>query len=1278
MTLNSRHGLNLQHGLVFENLYERAGLLRVDAAFLAFLRESDASLCANVEAARAQPGALQKKQESELLIALAPHIDDFVAQLFGIEAEAQALSARHQELAPLYSCKRLFVQRRAATKIKPDIAATFDGLALEKELAASIAPERDRTATMPEYSVSGAPPVASAAGSESRPAAFSELAFARQVMAWQQDEAVHAADLDLAARYAAWALQTPAGRERHHDGVLFKAPGKLDFQHLVPAVLVEENGTRTYRIAEHHLRRREGFGLTDSGTDLVGALDQANYCIWCHHQDKDSCSTGLKEKIKTPSPKTEKQADAGGSDLLDALKPQPAFAKAGNEDGVGENVLQTGVVKPPLPFEGGNDSGAGASLQKSTAATFKKSPFGVTLAGCPLEQKISEFHEVKTQGYAIGALAMIVVDNPMCAATGHRICNDCMKSCIYQKQEPVNIPQSETRTLKDVLALPWGFEIYSLLTRWNPLDLRRPYPQADSGKRVLIAGMGPAGFTLAHHLMNDGHVVIGIDGLKIEPLPPEISGVDARGERVAFKPIRDIAELYEALGDRVMAGFGGVAEYGITVRWDKNFLKLIRLLLERRAQFALFGGVRFGGTLTVEHAFAPVDAGGMAFDHIALAAGAGRPTVLDMPNGLARGVRTASDFLMALQLTGAAKPDSIANMQIRLPVVVIGGGLTAIDTATEALAYYPLQVEKFLQRYDALVASKGKAAVRAAWTPHEQEIADEFLRHARQIREERRQAAAARREPRILELLRAWGGVTIAYRKGLIDSPSYTLNHEEVEKALQEGIAFSEGLSPLRIEIDEGGYARAIRLAVQKRTEDGKWTDAGETELAARTVLIAAGTQPNTVLAREDADNFVLDGRYFRACDETGQPVTPERASSKPAQARVLLSKRNDGRFISFFGDLHPSYFGNVVKAMGSAKQGYPVISGVLGLVAPTSSVNAAAFIAGLNRDLRATVHEVNRLTPTIVEVVVRAPLAARRFRPGQFYRLQNYETRAPLVDGTRLAMEGLALTGAWVDTERGLVSTIVLELGGSADLCALLEPGEPVVLMGPTGSPTEIPHDETVMLVGGGLGNAVLFSIGQALRQAGSKVLYFAGYKKMIDRYKVADIEAAADVVVWCSDEAPGFTPNRPQDRAFVGNIVQSMLAYAEGELGQQPLAMHDVDRIIAIGSDRMMDAVGIARHAILKPHLKSSHIAIGSINSPMQCMMKEICAQCLQPQIDPATGATRYVFSCFNQDQLLDSVDFAGLNARLAQNSVQEKLTAQWIDRCLVRMQRRPAAVA
>jgi NAD(P)H-flavin reductase len=391
----------------------------------------------------------------------------------------------------------------------------------------------------------------------------------------------------------------------------------------------------------------------------------------------------------------------------------------------------------------------------------------------------------------------------------------------------------------------------------------------------------------------------------------------------------------------------------------------------------------------------------------------------------------------------------------------------------------------------------------------------------------------------------------------------------------------------------------------------------------------------------------------------------PVNGLAKPARPAVLTHIGDDGRAISFFGDLHPSFHGNVVKAMASAKQGYPIVSRLLARANHAVHRPDAEFFAMLNDTFRARVERVLRLTPTIVEVVVHAPAAARKFRPGQFYRLQNFESLASRNEGTRLAMEGLALTGAWVDPERGLVSVIVLEMGGSSDLCVALKPGEPIVLMGPTGAPTEIEHDKTVVLAGGGLGNAVLFSIGRAFRAAGSKVLYFAGYRRIEDRYKIDEIEAAADAVVWCCDEAPGFVATRPQDRAFTGNIVEAMRAYAAGELGEQPIPFADCDRIVAIGSDKMMAAVAAARHDVLAPYLSPRHRAIGSINSPMQCMMKEICAQCLQPQRDPVSGRTRYVFSCFNQDQPLDDVDFSALDARLRQNAVQEKLTARWVAR-------------
>src|SRR5688572_24800 len=354
--------LSLGHGLDFADLYSRDGLQRVDRCFVDALRESDAGLASRLTAARDAPDALVRKAESELLIALAPHLEDFLAALFGIGTQVRALESRHHELAPLYVVKRQFVQRKAMNAYRADVAASFDADALGSQVEREIGASLDDDA--------------------------GELAFARAILVWQGDAEASAERLDVAARYAAWAAHTAEGRARHRRGVLFRAPRKLDSMHLVPVMPAPRSDVPALALgAGHALRRREGFALTDAGTDLVGALDEAHYCIWCHEQGKDSCSRGL--------------------------------------------------------------------LEKKPAGGFRKTVFGVPLAGCPLEEKISEFHMVKTRGEVLGALAMIVVDNPMVAATGHRICNDCMKACIYQKQDPVNIPQAETRTLKDVLELPW-------------------------------------------------------------------------------------------------------------------------------------------------------------------------------------------------------------------------------------------------------------------------------------------------------------------------------------------------------------------------------------------------------------------------------------------------------------------------------------------------------------------------------------------------------------------------------------------------------------------------------------------------------------------------------------------------------------------------------------------------------------------------------------------------------------------------------------------------------
>jgi len=173
------------------------------------------------------------------------------------------------------------------------------------------------------------------------------------------------------------------------------------------------------------------------------------------------------------------------------------------------------------------------------------------------------------------------------------------------------------------------------------------------------------------------------------------------------------------------------------------------------------------------------------------------------------------------------------------------------------------------------------------------------------------------------------------------------------------------------------------------------------------------------------------------------------------------------------------------------------------------------------------------------------------------------------------------------------------------------------------------------------------------------------------VDSFKQDEIEAGTDQIVWSVDSGEMIQPRRPQDSAFRGNVVQAMLAYAQDKLGPKPvISLSEVDRIIAIGSDRMMKAVQQARHSVLQPFLKPEHEAIGSINSPMQCMMKEICAQCLQKHVDPVTGKETWVFSCFNQDQKLDQVDFVNLNQRLRGNTVLEKVSDIFLARLLERV--------
>ena len=422
---------------------------------------------------------------------------------------------------------------------------------------------------------------------------------------------------------------------------------------------------------------------------------------------------------------------------------------------------------------------------------------------------------------------------------------------------------------------------------------------------------------------------------------------------------------------------------------------------------------------------------------------------------------------------------------------------------------------------------------------------------------------------------KSWGGATIAYRRRLIDSPSYTLNHEEVAKALEEGIVFAEGLTPTRIEVDKFGHASAVTF------QDG-------IQLPARSVLIAAGTQPNTVLAREEGVGLELDGKYFLATDENGAPVKPERHTAKPKSPEVLLHRYPDGRFMSFFGDLHPSFFGNVVKAMGSAKQGYPVVSQGSGEPrcrvylagrcevpgqAQSRSARGGPRSAAPDADdrrggaARAGRGAALRARPVLSHAEFRGAGAARAGhhardgRPRAHRRLGRPREGPDLGDRAR---DG--------------------RLGRPARLPAARRAGDP-------DGPDRHADRDSARRDGGAGGRrpgqrrAVLHRPGAARR---------AAPRSSISPATSSSPTATASTTsrplpTWWSGAAtrrPDSSARRPQDRAFVGNIVQAMLAYASGALGAQPIPFrahrpHHRHRLRPHDGRR-----GAARHGVLKKY--------------------------------------------------------------------------------------------
>lgn len=271
----------------------------------------------------------------------------------------------------------------------------------------------------------------------------------------------------------------------------------------------------------------------------------------------------------------------------------------------------------------------------------------------------------------------------------------------------------------------------------------------------------------------------------------------------------------------------------------------------------------------------------------------------------------------------------MANLQVRLPAVVIGGGLTGIDTATEVQAYYILQVENIYKRYHKLIEHFGSEKIRSSFDAYSLQILDEFLQHGQLVLKEREHAHQEHRLPDFISLIRQWGGVTIAYRRTMQESPAYKRNHEEVTKALEEGIYYAEGLEPKSVVLDDYGHVSALVCRWQVMDEEGTWKTTDEVQnLAARSIFVATGAKPNIAYEFEHRGTFLrdkFDYKSFELVNEQLEEIHPEH-NCKTEHFGAFTSYNHDHHYVTFLGDTNPVFHGSVVKAIASGKRIFPHI----------------------------------------------------------------------------------------------------------------------------------------------------------------------------------------------------------------------------------------------------------------------------------------------------------------------------------------------------------------
>jgi hypothetical protein len=401
-------------GFSYADLHEPERLADLHALFERETQAADPEAFAAFAAYRACKGeGMTAEAVSTALLGLAPHVSRFVAKLFNVGGEVAGYRDDVSGRKPLWSFKREFVKKRV---LKSGAGRAFLG----RNATVADAARVSRRALF----AAGAPESLIGSGS-----AEEENAIAEAVLA--------IFEVEDTGRKAAKAGGAEWTSELHARAAKLRRS------------IVEGDTSAIAALPELAARPAEDTTEALDAADLAVAtlaLDAIEMWLAARrndHADPSHKWPTLKAPHNIDPEKLVKlrRPDEKFPELFvgpeDELRPRDGFALTDRR--MKPRQIEQEIDYCLLCHDRDKDS-CSKGLREAKTKALKKNGLGVTLAGCPLGEKISEMHMMRAEGDALAGLALICVDNPMLPGTGHRICNDCMKACVFQKQEPVNSP----------------------------------------------------------------------------------------------------------------------------------------------------------------------------------------------------------------------------------------------------------------------------------------------------------------------------------------------------------------------------------------------------------------------------------------------------------------------------------------------------------------------------------------------------------------------------------------------------------------------------------------------------------------------------------------------------------------------------------------------------------------------------------------------------------------------------------------------------------------------